>query len=361
MKSNGILLGVFVLALLMSAAVSAGDLNASCTAGAYSNLTKDALVEGCIVHLIWAGPDGLIDPPNADNALLDLGAPTGDDQFIRETTIGNGYLSGFAQGRFDKLFSHSDIAPGRLVYVRVFDKSVLTNPETDSYGDSELYEIVTGDEFESYDFQQINADHYLNGETNPVELSSFSVSSIAGRIVIAWTTQSESENLGFHIYRSETTNGQKIRANKEMIKGAVNSETRHDYSWEENVEKEGQIWYYWLSDVSTDGSMRFYGPKRVETIAAPQYYALEQNYPNPFNPSTTITFSLKESARVELSIFNLRGQVVRELVNEQKAAGLYAVEWNGLDNNGFKVPSGLYFYTIKANDFSSTKKMALTK
>jgi hypothetical protein len=303
----------------------------------------------------------MIDPPNADNALLPLGAPTGDDQFIRSTQIGNGYLTGFALGRFDKLFTHSDIVLERFMYVRVFDTSTLTNPEKDSYGDSELYEIVTGDEFESYDFQKIDANHYLNGKTNPVELSSFSVSSIAGRVVIAWTTQSESENLGFHIYKSETADGQKVRANKEMIKGAVNSETRHDYSWEETVETEGQIRYYWLADVSTDGSMRYYGPKRVETIAAPQYYALEQNYPNPFNPSTTITFSLKEAASVEMSIFNLRGQVVRELVNENKAAGSYSVEWNGLDNNGFKVPSGLYFYTIKANEFSSTKKMALTK
>jgi len=70
---------------------------------------------------------------------------------------------------------------------------------------------------------------------------------------------------------------------------------------------------------------------------------------------------LKEDAKVTLSIYNLVGQVVRELVNEERFAGQYEVQWDGRDNNGFRVPSGLYFYTIHANDFRETRKMALTK
>ncbi len=258
------------------------------------------------------------------------------------------------------LFTHSLIQPGRLVYLRAWDTPQVTDI-TDSYGDSELYQIQTGDEFEAHDFAPFQINFYLSGETHPVELSSFNVACTAGRVVITWTTQSETQNLGFHIFKSETPTGQKIRANKELIKGAINSETRRDYRWEEPVDKAGQVWYYWLADVSTDGAMRFYGPKRVETIAAPQFYSLEQNYPNPFNPTTTITFNLKEGGKVQLSIFNLRGQLVRELVNEEKPAGSYSVEWNGLDNEGMRVPSGLYFYSIRINDFAETKKMALTK
>lgn len=358
MKIYRSLLVVIGLVVLLSAAALAGDLNSSCTQGVIQAWNKQVSAEGNLVELIWAGPDGKIDPPGANGLVL--GAPTGDDQYIRNTIIGNGYLSGFAQGRFDKLFTHATIQPERWVYLRAWDKANVVDMK-DSYGDSELYQIQTANEFESYDFPSFEIDMYLNGETHPVELSSFSVSSVAGRVMIAWTTQSESENLGFHIYKSDSPTGQKIRANKEMIKGAINSETRHDYSWEEAADKDGNIWYFWLADVSTDGSMRFYGPKRVETIAAPKYYSLEQNYPNPFNPTTTITFSLKETGKVYLSIFNLRGQSVRELVNEDKAAGQYAVEWNGMDSNGFKVPSGLYFYTVRVNDFSETKKMALTK
>ena len=70
---------------------------------------------------------------------------------------------------------------------------------------------------------------------------------------------------------------------------------------------------------------------------------------------------LKEAGRVQLTDFNVRGQMVAELINENKVAGQYSVEWNGLDANGFRAPSGLYFYTIRVNDFVETKKMALTK
>jgi hypothetical protein len=360
MKISMSLLGVIGLVMLLSAATFAGDLNASCSSGVSMAWNKQFSAEDNLVELIWAGPDGKIDPPDANGRGRSLGAPSGDDIFIRNTTIGYGYLDGFAEGRFDKLFSHSLIHSGILVYLRAWDTVYVTDMNN-SYGDSELYQIQTANEFESYDFPAFEIDTYLSGETHPVELSSFSVSSVAGRVIIAWTTQSESQNLGFHIYKSDSPTGQKVRADKEMIKGALNSETRHDYSWEEAADKDGKVWYFWLADVSTDGSMRFYGPKRVETIAAPQYYSLEQNYPNPFNPTTTITFSLKETGKVQLSIFNLRGQSVRELVNEEKSAGQYAVEWNGLDSNGFKAPSGLYFYTIRVNDFSETKKMALTK
>lgn len=357
---RSVLLVAAMTALINSASL-AGNLNASCTGGITYAWNKEFSAEDNLVELIWTGLDGKIDPPDANASGRLLGGTTGDDVFIRSTYIGYGYLRGFAQGRFDKLFTHDGLLqPGFKVYLRAWDAIYVTDLNN-SYGDSEIYQIKVGDEFESYDFAPFEINMFLNGETHPVELSSFSVSSIAGRVVINWTTQSESENLGFHIFKSTSPTGEKIRANKELIKGAINSETRRDYSWEEPVDKEGQVWYYWLADVSTDGTMRYYGPKRVETIAAPKYYSLEQNYPNPFNPSTTITFSLKEAGRVQLSVFNVRGQMVAELINENKVAGQYSVEWNGLDANGFRAPSGLYFYTIRVNDFVETKKMALTK
>ena len=357
MKTTVFITGLIGFALLLSVTANAGDLNASSTAGIIQSWDQVPSAEGNLVQLIWAGPDGVIDAPNPNSDPL--GAPTGDDQFIRDTYVGNGYLAGYAEGRFDKLFTHSDIQPGRYVYIRAWDTSVINSAEN-SYGDSELYQVQSADEFEAYDFGTIEIDTYLNGETHPVELSSFSVSSVGGRVVIEWTTQSETENLGFHIYKSETHNGQKERVTTNMIKGALNSETRHDYRWEEPVE-EDRVYFYWLADVSTDGTMRFYGPKRVETVAAPQYYTLEQNYPNPFNPSTTISFTIKDAGKVQLAVYNLRGQVVRELVNEERSAGSYSIEWDGLDNAGFRAPSGLYFYSIQVNNFRQTKKMALTK
>ncbi|MBN1478918.1 T9SS C-terminal target domain-containing protein [candidate division KSB1 bacterium] len=349
---------VGLLLFVVTATLIAGDFNASCKGGIKNLKDGQFSDEGNLIQLIWAGQDGKIDPPSADPNQL--GQPTGDDEFIRDTFVGNGYLLGYADGRFDKLFTHSSLQAGRSVYLRAWDTDVITSIE-DSYGDSDLYQIQQANEFEYYDFPPFMITTFLNGKTNPVELSGFSISSFPGRVVLEWTTQTETENLGFHVYKSDSPSGQKIRATKDLIKGALNSETRHDYRWEEKIDQDGEIVYYWIADLSTSGVMRFYGPKRIETQAAPDQYALEQNYPNPFNPTTTITFSLKEDGLVTLAIYNLVGQVVRELVKEERSAGQYSIEWNGLNENGYKAPSGLYFYTIQVNGYRETRKMALMK
>lgn len=90
-------------------------------------------------------------------------------------------------------------------------------------------------------------------------------------------------------------------------------------------------------------------------------YELAQNYPNPFNPATTIRFSLLEAGEVWLSIFNLQGQEVRTLVARQMTPGEYAVEWNGRDNSGQIVPSGIYLYKLRINGFEQTRRMSFVK
>lgn len=90
-------------------------------------------------------------------------------------------------------------------------------------------------------------------------------------------------------------------------------------------------------------------------------YKLEQNFPNPFNPSTIISFDVAADTYVKLSVFNIIGQEVAQLVNEYKKAGHYQVNWDGSDNSGNKVSSGVYLYTLKASDRSFTKKMILAK
>ena len=88
----------------------------------------------------------------------------------------------------------------------------------------------------------------------------------------------------------------------------------------------------------------------------PENYNLSQNYPNPFNPTTTIRFSLKETGLVSLKVYNVIGQLVTTLVNDQKPAGTYEYNFDASS-----LSSGIYFYTIKAGDFTSTKKMILMK
>ena len=95
----------------------------------------------------------------------------------------------------------------------------------------------------------------------------------------------------------------------------------------------------------------------------PRAFALAQNVPNPFNPSTTISYNVPEGStvRVRLEIFNLRGQLVRTLVDELREAGAYSVVWDGKDRTGRDVSSGVYFYRLRAGDFIQTRKMVLLK
>jgi hypothetical protein len=88
----------------------------------------------------------------------------------------------------------------------------------------------------------------------------------------------------------------------------------------------------------------------------PQIFALDQNYPNPFNPTTNITFALPKASFVKLVVYDILGKVVETLVNEQKDAGLYKVDFNAS-----KIASGVYFYRIEAGDFTDVKKMLLVK
>jgi carboxypeptidase family protein/immune inhibitor InhA-like protein/flagellar hook capping protein FlgD len=88
---------------------------------------------------------------------------------------------------------------------------------------------------------------------------------------------------------------------------------------------------------------------------------LNGNYPNPFNPETQIKFSIHEQADVTLTVYNVKGQVVKTLINDQLDADHYQVVWNGTDNANKHVSSGVYFYKMKANKFVSTKKMILMK
>jgi hypothetical protein len=100
---------------------------------------------------------------------------------------------------------------------------------------------------------------------------------------------------------------------------------------------------------------------QAETPEIPTHYSLAQNYPNPFNPSTTLAYSLKEPGHVTISIYNVLGQNVRTLIDEYQAAGNYTKVWNGHDDSGGEVASGIYFYRIKAGEFSDIKKMVLMK
>jgi flagellar hook assembly protein FlgD len=98
-----------------------------------------------------------------------------------------------------------------------------------------------------------------------------------------------------------------------------------------------------------------------ETQDFPRATILEGNYPNPFNPTTSIQYALSEDTRVTIRIYNMLGQLVATLVDEDQTAGYKSVAWNGRNAAGSSVASGIYLYKLNAGNFVQTKRMLLLK
>jgi hypothetical protein len=93
----------------------------------------------------------------------------------------------------------------------------------------------------------------------------------------------------------------------------------------------------------------------------PSYYILSQNFPNPFNPSTSIQYTIPENSIIKLTIFNIQGEEVNEIFNREHIPGQYTILWDGKDNNGNTLPSGMYFYRLSSKNYSSIRKMIFIK
>ena len=101
--------------------------------------------------------------------------------------------------------------------------------------------------------------------------------------------------------------------------------------------------------------------KFAEPSTVPQVYSLSQNYPNPMVYATKIEYTLPKDSQSSLKIYNISGQLVKTLVNEQQRAGNYKLSWDGRDESGKKVSSGIYFYKFKTDDYTETRKMTLLR
>lgn len=99
----------------------------------------------------------------------------------------------------------------------------------------------------------------------------------------------------------------------------------------------------------------------ADGILLPSSSSMSQNYPNPFNPTTTVRFSVLSHSQVSISIYNILGQHVRTLVNQEKPAGTYRVNWDGTDDFGRMSATGVYFYRFCAGDYVKTRKMVILK
>lgn len=198
------------------------------------------------------------------------------------------------------------------------------------------------------------------GTHYPIELSSFTAEFFNNAVQINWITQSETENYGYHLYRSEQKEANYAQITSQLIPGAVNSNSEKRYTFRDETVKSQKRYYYKLADISTDGSRSWHGPIAVNT-ELPDQYELLPNFPNPFNPQTTISFVLGQAGYTTLEIFNITGQKIMTMVSEQMAAGKHEMIWNGTDESGQMVPSGTYLYRLQINGYQEMKKMTLLK
>ena len=99
----------------------------------------------------------------------------------------------------------------------------------------------------------------------------------------------------------------------------------------------------------------------VRDESLPQSFTLSQNYPNPFNPETTIRFDLPRSEEIDLAVYNLTGQKVATLAHGLREAGTYTLRWDGQDNDGRELASGVYMYRLEAGERMETRKLLLLR
>jgi hypothetical protein len=170
-------------------------------------------------------------------------------------------------------------------------------------------------------------------------------------VTINWTTSTETNNLGFDIERKFENN---IYVKVAFIQGKGTTTIKQTYSFTDNNLASGSYTYR-IKQIDVNGTVHYLKEMNV-IVGTPTTYSLEQNYPNPFNPSTTIKYQLPKAGFVTLKIYDILGREVALLINDFKVAGRYSIEFNAS-----KLPSGVYIYELKSPDFTSSKKMMLTK
>jgi hypothetical protein len=193
------------------------------------------------------------------------------------------------------------------------------------------------------------------------ELAAFGGELLEDRVLVSWSTASQTNNAGWRLLRS--VDGVNFVALSEFVQGAGSSDALLSYSLEDvDLPSAEKVWYQ-LEQVDLDGSVTRSNPIEVllgARMPVPTEFATNV-YPNPFNPSTTISYDLPNEAFVSVVIYDAIGQEVRRLVSELTPAGRYRAQWDALDSQGRAVGSGVYIAKVEAGSFSSAQKMLLLK
>lgn len=293
-------------------------------------------------------PSGTIIYPNESIVVFGGGVPTGISGTVQTASTGSLLLNN--SGDIITIMNGSAIIASYTYGTEGGDdQSIGRNPD------------ITGG-FEKHSSFAPGGALYSPGKKNtdgtplPVELTTFTAAVIDQTVELNWETATEVNNYGFEVERSEKSkvkseNWRKIG----FINGHGNSNSPKYYSYKDIETNFSGKYLYRLKQIDFDGAFEYTDVLEVN-LGSPNKFELTQNYPNPFNPVTNIQFNLPEESRVRLSIFNVLGEEVVELLNESISAGFHNVKFDGTKFN-----SGIYFYKLEADDFMQIKKMMLVK
>ena len=200
----------------------------------------------------------------------------------------------------------------------------------------------------------------LNGSI-PVQLTTFQAAVNGNNVNLTWETATETNNRGFEIEK-KLGNSWRVIGFKDG-KGTTTELNQYSFTDKLDDSQSGKI-YYRLKQIDFDGTFDYSKEIFIEKVDGPKEFSLDQNYPNPFNPTTTIKYTLPFDSKVKIVVYNVAGEMIKELVNSVVTAGTHKLEFS---LNGLNLSSGIYFYSIDANavdrtgSFRETKKMVLIK
>ena len=220
---------------------------------------------------------------------------------------------------------------------------------------ADTFQIIIYNDGNSFNMDYIYYDDIFvtDLELIPAELFSFMAKADNDVITLSWQTATETNNRGFEIQRK--TEEKDFNAIGFIIGFGTTAE-QHNYSYTDKNLDNGR-YYYRLKQIDFNGNYEYSDIAEVDVMASDSFL-LEQNYPNPFNSATMIDYILPKGSTVSLKIFNVLGKEIRLLVNNEfQKAGKHSA----LFNINSALPSGVYFYQIKAGDFIQTKRMILLK
>lgn len=271
----------------------------------------------------------------ADGVAGIVGSSSSADVVIARQSNGTGNWSNLGQSAFTGVYANGPNTNTGTVTSNIF---TLTDGNND---------FVT--------FGALNSDVSL-----PVELTSFEAEEIenSGHVELIWRTESEIENAYWLVQKKTPgTDFETITT----IEGQGTKSSFTDYRFIDVNVKAGDSVIYRLADVAYNGDIAYHEEKALK-LKVPLTFELLPNYPNPFNPATTISYRLPKQSRVSLTIYNILGQKVRELVRgEVQDVGVQRVSWDSRNDAGSTVATGIYIYRLQIGNFNTSRKMILMK